>query len=69
LIGSKNEAVSVVHSKYQKELAAKEEELRRTQETMIHLEKNLSTVQDSWKDEKARLSKEIKGHRERQEQD
>ena len=63
LIGSKNEAVSVVHSKYQKELDAKEQELRKTQETMISLEKNLSGIQDQWKADKNRLNSEIKAQR------
>jgi len=50
----------MVHNKYLKELEAKEEELRKTQLTMVELERNLSGIQDRFNQDRERLIEEAK---------
>lgn len=52
----------MIHIKHRKELDQKDEELRKTQITMIELERNLSGIQDRFNEDKDRLVQELKVH-------
>jgi len=55
----------MVNNKHRKELEQKEEETRKTQQTMFDLEKNLSGIQDRFNQEKNRLIQEVESHQQK----